>query len=118
MQYKYPEITFNESSFYYYGMPLYICLSPKKEEFPEVHKAWKKVFDSRKKDKLPSKYVGLVLNYIFLKIEEDRQEAKEREQKETWKIRGQNIEIKELQEKIKELQEELKKAQQFKLNFN
>jgi len=118
MQYKYPEITFSESSFYYYGMPLYICLSPKKKEFPEVHKAWKSVFDYHKKDKLPSKYVGLVLNYIFLKIEEDRQEAKEKKQKQTWKIREQNIEIKELQEKIKELQEELKKAQQFKLNFN
>ena len=118
MQYKYPEITFDESSYFYYGMPLYVCFAPQKEEFPEVHKAWDSVFDNHKKDKLPSKYVGLVLNYIFLKIEEDREKAKEREQKETWKIRGQNIEIKELQEKIKELQEELKKAQQFKLNFN
>jgi len=118
MQYKYPEITFSDRSFFYYGIPLNVCFAPTKEEFKEVHKAWKSVFDYHKKDKLPSKYVGLVLNYIFLKVEEDRQEARERNQKETWKIREQNIEIKELQEKIKELQEELKKAQQFKLNFN
>lgn len=118
MRYKYPEITFSDRSFFYYGIPLNVYFAPTKEEFKEVHKAWKSVFDYHKKDKLPSKYVGLVLNYIFLKAKEDFEESQEREQKLTWEIREQDIEIKELQEKIKELQEELKKAKQFKLNFN
>jgi len=118
MKYKYPDINFTDSSFSYYNTALNIWFAPDGADSTEVNEAWDSVFDYHKKDKLPSKYVGLVLNYIFLKAKEDFKESQEREQKLTWEIREQNFEIEELQEKIKELQEELKKAKQFKLNFN
>jgi len=118
MAYKYPSTKFTDYDFYLSGIPIGVLLQPDETDSKEVQEAWKEVFERGvNKETLKGKNVGLVLNRIFLYIEESREAKKEYEQKQIYSDKDKSKEIKELKEKIKQLQEEVKKAQQFQLKF-
>jgi len=121
MAYKYPDIKFYDYDFYLSGIPIGVLMRPEETDLKEVQEAWKEVFfrgaEKSTRETIKAKNVGLVLNRIFLYIEDYRQSQKEDEQKQIWADKGKSKEIKELKEKIKQLQEEVKNAKQFQLKF-
>jgi hypothetical protein len=118
MAYKYPSTKFTDYDFYLSGIPIGALMQPEETDLKEVQEAWEEVFKRGvNKETLKGKNVGLVLNRIFLDIEESRQSQKEYEQKQIYSDKDKSKEIKELKEKIKQLQEEVKNAKQFQLKF-
>lgn len=118
MPYKYPSTKFNDYQFYLSGIPIGVLMQPDETDLKEVQEAWEEVFQRGvNKETLKGKNVGLVLNRIFLYIEETREAKKQYEQKQIYSDKDKSKEIKELKEKIKQLQEEVKNAKQFQLKF-
>ena len=121
MAYNYPDTKFYDYDFYLSGIPIGALMRPEETDLKEVQEAWEEVFFRGAKksvrESIKAKNVGLVLNRIFLYIEESREAKKEYEQKQIYSDKDKSKEIKELKEKIKQLQEEVKKAKQFQLKF-